>query len=121
MGVQFPELIGDLSLPMFFGEDKFFSSVLRVGSPGVRLWTHYDVSHPLARRRQLDKMGLYLCMRVASIQSLYVCVIFSGVLCMCVCVCVCVCAPVHLGSYSAMLKSSHIPKAIMQPLLVQPT
>lgn len=50
MGVQFPELMEDLSLPKFFDKDKFFSSVLRVGSPGVRLWTHYDVSHIAGQR-----------------------------------------------------------------------
>ena len=27
----------------FFSEDKFFSSVLRISSPGIRVWTHYDV------------------------------------------------------------------------------
>ena len=48
MSVQFPELIGDIHLPLFFEEGKFFSSVLRVGSAGIQLWTHYDVSDELA-------------------------------------------------------------------------
>ena len=43
--VQFPEIAGDVILPMAFGKDKFFSSVLRIGSPNVVLWTHYDVCH----------------------------------------------------------------------------
>ena len=97
MGVQFPELIGDLSLPMFFGEDKFFSSVLRVGSPGVRLWTHYDVSHPLARRRQLDKMGLYLLYEGGKHKIIVrVCDLFRCIVCVCVCVHQCTLAPTQL-------------------------
>ena len=48
VSVQFPELIGDIQLPLFFEEGKFFSSVLRVGSAGIQLWTHYDVSDELA-------------------------------------------------------------------------
>lgn len=40
---QFPDVADDVQLPPFFSEDAFFSSVLRVGSPGLRLWTHYDV------------------------------------------------------------------------------
>ena len=43
---QFPELAKDLVLPLSLtGEsrERVFSSVLRVGSPGVQLWTHYDV------------------------------------------------------------------------------
>eukprot|EP00898_Chlorokybus_atmophyticus_P004218 jgi/Chlat1/4798/Chrsp31S04824 len=42
----FPHLAGELSVVRrFVGMlgDKFFSSVLRVGSKGCRLWTHYDV------------------------------------------------------------------------------
>lgn len=58
VGVQFPELMGDLLLPMFFGEDKFFSSVLRVGSPGVKLWTHYDVGR--VGKGRSGEMGSHL-------------------------------------------------------------
>lgn len=44
--LQFPALAKDVILPLsLIGQYKkrIFSSVLRVGSPGVRLWTHYDV------------------------------------------------------------------------------
>ncbi|XP_064646271.1 tRNA wybutosine-synthesizing protein 5-like [Lineus longissimus] len=40
---QFPEIADDLKIPEFFDQEKFFSSVFRIGSAGVQLWTHYDV------------------------------------------------------------------------------
>ena len=42
---DFPNLSADFDFPKntFFPEDKFFSSVLRISSPGIRVWTHYDV------------------------------------------------------------------------------
>ncbi|XP_052048382.1 tRNA wybutosine-synthesizing protein 5 isoform X2 [Apodemus sylvaticus] len=40
---QFPSLGGDITFPMFFREEQFFSSVFRISSPGLQLWTHYDV------------------------------------------------------------------------------
>ncbi|KAM5280564.1 tRNA wybutosine-synthesizing protein 5 [Ctenodactylus gundi] len=40
---QFPLLEGDIRLPRFFQEEQFFSSVFRISSPGLQLWTHYDV------------------------------------------------------------------------------
>ncbi|XP_075464815.1 tRNA wybutosine-synthesizing protein 5 isoform X1 [Ascaphus truei] len=40
---QFPELAADIQIPKFFEEDQFFSSVFRISSPGLQLWTHYDV------------------------------------------------------------------------------
>ncbi|XP_064459258.1 tRNA wybutosine-synthesizing protein 5-like [Ornithodoros turicata] len=40
---QFPELAKDVQLPNFFPEEAFFSSVLRIASPKLCLWTHYDV------------------------------------------------------------------------------
>lgn len=40
---QYPEVAKDLKIPNFFNKDDLFSSVFRVGSPGVRLWTHYDI------------------------------------------------------------------------------
>ena len=40
---QWPELAEDIKLPEFFEPERFFSSVFRIGSPGVQLWTHYDV------------------------------------------------------------------------------
>ncbi|KAM9663422.1 tRNA wybutosine-synthesizing protein 5 isoform 1-T1 [Trichechus inunguis] len=40
---QFPLLEGDIKFPDFFKEQQFFSSVFRISSPGLQLWTHYDV------------------------------------------------------------------------------
>ena len=40
---QFPELSGDIRLPIYCSPHQLFSSVLRIGSPGIQLWTHYDV------------------------------------------------------------------------------
>lgn len=41
--IQFPQLLNDIKIPDFFNEKDFFSSVLRIGSPGLQLWTHYDI------------------------------------------------------------------------------
>lgn len=41
---QFPELAEDFHIPQFFEPEQFFSSVFRISSPGLQLWTHYDVS-----------------------------------------------------------------------------
>ncbi|XP_005099470.1 tRNA wybutosine-synthesizing protein 5 [Aplysia californica] len=43
ISVQFPELAADIIMPPFFDEEQFFSSVFRIGSKGMQLWTHYDV------------------------------------------------------------------------------
>ncbi|XP_041433025.1 tRNA wybutosine-synthesizing protein 5 isoform X3 [Xenopus laevis] len=40
---QFPQLATDIHVPEFFEKDQFFSSVFRISSPGLQLWTHYDV------------------------------------------------------------------------------
>lgn len=40
---QFPALACDINIPECFTPDRFFSSVFRIGSAGVQLWTHYDV------------------------------------------------------------------------------
>jgi tRNA wybutosine-synthesizing protein 5 len=40
---QFPQLAQDINFPPLFDQDKFFSSVFRISSSGLRLWTHYDV------------------------------------------------------------------------------
>ena len=40
---DYPELSKDFNLPEFFEPENLFSSVLRVSSPGIRVWTHYDV------------------------------------------------------------------------------
>ncbi|XP_029937275.1 tRNA wybutosine-synthesizing protein 5 isoform X3 [Myripristis murdjan] len=41
---QFPDLAEDFQIPHFFEPDQFFSSVFRISSCGLQLWTHYDVS-----------------------------------------------------------------------------
>jgi len=41
--MQFPNLAQDINIPELFPEEKFFSSVFRIGSAGVQLWTHYDI------------------------------------------------------------------------------
>lgn len=43
IAVQFPSLAADIQIPDFFEPSKFFSSVFRIASKGVQLWTHYDV------------------------------------------------------------------------------
>ncbi|CAH2306031.1 tRNA wybutosine-synthesizing 5 isoform X1 [Pelobates cultripes] len=43
IGNQFPRLAADIQIPQFFDKDQFFSSVFRISSPGLQLWTHYDV------------------------------------------------------------------------------
>ena len=40
---DFPQLAPDLRIPDLYPEDRFFSSVFRIASRGVQLWTHYDV------------------------------------------------------------------------------
>lgn len=41
--VQFPELAKDIKFPELFDKDKLFSSVFRIASKGLQLWTHYDI------------------------------------------------------------------------------
>lgn len=41
---QFPGLAEDFHTPDFFEPEQFFSSVFRISSCGLQLWTHYDVS-----------------------------------------------------------------------------
>ena len=38
------QLSKDIILPPFFDKADYFSSVLRVSSAELQLWTHYDVS-----------------------------------------------------------------------------
>jgi len=40
---DFPTISKDFDLPDLLPQEKMFSSVLRVSSGGVRVWTHYDV------------------------------------------------------------------------------
>ncbi|XP_066543085.1 tRNA wybutosine-synthesizing protein 5 isoform X2 [Hoplias malabaricus] len=67
---QFPELSADFQIPPFFEPEQFFSSVFRISSPGLQLWTHYDVMDNLlaqvtGRKRVVlyspqDALHLYL-------------------------------------------------------------
>ncbi|XP_076854508.1 tRNA wybutosine-synthesizing protein 5 [Brachyhypopomus gauderio] len=67
---QFPELAQDFHIPSFFQPEQFFSSVFRISSPGLQLWTHYDVMDNLlaqvtGRKRVVlyspqDALHLYL-------------------------------------------------------------
>ncbi len=41
---DYPELADDLHLPPIVPPEKIFSSVFRVSSAKLSLWTHYDVS-----------------------------------------------------------------------------
>ncbi|KAH9523820.1 tRNA wybutosine-synthesizing protein 5 [Bulinus truncatus] len=43
VSVQFPQLSLDLKIPQVFDKEKFFSSVFRIASKGIQLWTHYDI------------------------------------------------------------------------------
>ena len=40
---DFPQISEDFVLPEFFDQKNLFSSVLRISSPEIRVWTHYDV------------------------------------------------------------------------------
>lgn len=42
---DYPELAKDVSLASWYDNNCYFSSVLRVTSPGLRLFTHYDTTH----------------------------------------------------------------------------
>ncbi len=43
VSVAFPELWAELRLPPLIPPGAAFSSVLRLSSPGLQLWTHFDV------------------------------------------------------------------------------
>ena len=49
---QFPAIADDFRLPDLFPKEQFFSSVFRIGSQGMQLWTHYDVSSLLRLKSQ---------------------------------------------------------------------
>ncbi|POI27320.1 hypothetical protein CIB84_008930 [Bambusicola thoracicus] len=42
---QFPVLAEDVQIPEYFEKEQFFSSVFRISSAGLQLWTHYDVGN----------------------------------------------------------------------------
>jgi tRNA wybutosine-synthesizing protein 5 len=57
---QFPSLAGDIRIPDFFDGSSFFSSVFRIGSPRLQLWTHYDVmDNLLIQVRGRKRMALF--------------------------------------------------------------
>ncbi|GFR63638.1 tRNA wybutosine-synthesizing protein 5 [Elysia marginata] len=43
ISTQFPSLASDISIPKYFEQSQFFSSVFRIASKGTQIWTHYDV------------------------------------------------------------------------------
>ncbi|XP_028607341.2 tRNA wybutosine-synthesizing protein 5 isoform X1 [Podarcis muralis] len=40
---QFPLLADDIQIPEYFEKEQLFSTVFRISSAGMQLWTHYDV------------------------------------------------------------------------------
>ncbi|KAM6934549.1 tRNA wybutosine-synthesizing protein 5 [Xenentodon cancila] len=57
---QFPNLAADFHIPLFFTAQQFFSSVLRISSSGLQLWTHYDVmDNLLAQVTGMKRVVLY--------------------------------------------------------------
>lgn len=40
---QFPNIASDIEFPPCFHDHQFFSSVFRISSPQLCLWTHYDI------------------------------------------------------------------------------
>uniref|UniRef100_A0A8C6T8S2 tRNA wybutosine-synthesizing protein 5 n=1 Tax=Neogobius melanostomus TaxID=47308 RepID=A0A8C6T8S2_9GOBI len=57
---QFPVLAEDFKIPEFFDPDQFFSSVFRISSCGLQLWTHYDVmDNLLAQVTGTKRVALY--------------------------------------------------------------
>lgn len=58
---QFPDLAEDFHVPQFFTADQFFSSVFRISSCGLQLWTHYDVGVSRFLKRHVNnKLALRL-------------------------------------------------------------
>ena len=44
LSTDYPQISQDFHHPKVFAEEQMFSSVLRISSAGVRIWTHYDVT-----------------------------------------------------------------------------
>eukprot|EP00112_Aurelia_sp_Birch-Aquarium-sp1_P004584 Seg152.6 transcript_id=Seg152.6/GoldUCD/mRNA.D3Y31 product="tRNA wybutosine-synthesizing protein 5" protein_id=Seg152.6/GoldUCD/D3Y31 len=67
---DFPAIAQDISLTQLIPKEKFFSSVFRIGSANMQLWTHYDVMDNIliqvvGRKRVVlfspqDALNLYL-------------------------------------------------------------
>ncbi|GFH29714.1 tRNA wybutosine-synthesizing 5 [Haematococcus lacustris] len=66
----FPELARDVVPPPLFPPSALFSSVLRVSSPGLQLWTHYDVMDNLLM--QVKGVKRVLLWPPAAAEGLYV-------------------------------------------------
>jgi hypothetical protein len=64
---QFPELAEDIYIPQFFSPERFFSSVFRISSNGIQLWTHYDVIYYYSILSYI-----YLCNQCLSPQTKWV-------------------------------------------------
>lgn len=57
---QFPDLAEDFHIPQYFEPHQFFSSVFRISSCGLQLWTHYDVmDNLLAQVTGRKRVALY--------------------------------------------------------------
>ncbi|KAM8856618.1 LOW QUALITY PROTEIN: tRNA wybutosine-synthesizing protein 5 [Spinachia spinachia] len=57
---QFPHLAEDFHIPQYFEPHQFFSSVFRISSCGLQLWTHYDVmDNLLAQVTGKKRVALY--------------------------------------------------------------
>ncbi|XP_042350592.1 tRNA wybutosine-synthesizing protein 5 isoform X2 [Plectropomus leopardus] len=57
---QFPDLAEDFHIPHFFEPEQFFSSVFRISSCALQLWTHYDVmDNLLAQVTGMKRVVLY--------------------------------------------------------------
>lgn len=52
---QFPQIRDDIKIPTLFNANDFFSSVLRISSKGIQLWTHYDIMDNLLIQVQGSK------------------------------------------------------------------
>jgi hypothetical protein len=121
---DFPDLANEVHLPNLCDDHQVFSSVLRVGSPGIHLWTHYDVmdnalvqvlsrlSLPPSLPPSLpSSLPLSLSPNERFTARMYVCAIDSRL--------VCVCARTHACVYVCVCGRGVQPCA-MHPLLVSP-
>ncbi|KRY27340.1 tRNA wybutosine-synthesizing protein 5 [Trichinella spiralis] len=57
---DFPYLMPDLQLPFLFDKDKIFSSVLRISSADIQIWTHYDVCITFIKSVIMDNILLQI-------------------------------------------------------------
>ncbi|ELU09952.1 hypothetical protein CAPTEDRAFT_190856, partial [Capitella teleta] len=86
---DFPVLSRDITIPPFFDKQKFFSSVFRISSRKIQLWTHYDVMDNIlivvsGRKRVVlypPSDALFLYLAVFYCVSLIVTAIYSPMKC----------------------------------------